>query len=206
MTFVPEPRRPNPLLRLGVWYAERTTGRRLLPARLLAHYPRAALSSAVLETLVAHHDGRLDERLLQLVRLTVSLTSACAFCIDMNGADPERNRITDQELSALRVLATGGDPGAPGWPATMTPPEVLAVRYAHSLSVTPPVPLAVIDEVTAEFSPREIVVLATTAAQVGYWTRLIQGLGVPPAGFSDACRVPPVAPVPRGDQGPPAGA
>ena len=45
-----------------------------------------------------------------------------------------------------------------------------------------------------------------TAAQVGYWTRLIQGLGVPPAGFSDACRVPPVAPVPRGDQGPPAGA
>jgi AhpD family alkylhydroperoxidase len=137
MTFVPEPRRPNPLLRLGVWYAERTTGRRLLPARLLAHYPRAALSSAVLETLVAHHDGRLDERLLQLVRLTVSLTSACAFCIDMNGADPERNRITDQELSALRVLATGGDPGDPGWPATMTPPEVLAVRYAHSLSVTP---------------------------------------------------------------------
>ncbi|MFO7624619.1 MAG: hypothetical protein R6V73_09730 [Anaerolineales bacterium] len=34
------------------------------------------------------------------------------------------------------------------------------------------------------FSEREIVILATTAAQVNYWTRLIQALGCPPEGYS----------------------
>jgi hypothetical protein len=59
----------------------------------------------------------------------------------------------------------------------------------------------VIDEVTAEFSPREIVVLATTAAQVGYWTRLIQGLG---SAGGLLGRVPgaPVAPVREVTKGP----
>lgn len=52
--IIAEPRRPNPLLRLGVAVAERLTGRRLLPARLLAWYPRAALGSGILESLVAH--------------------------------------------------------------------------------------------------------------------------------------------------------
>lgn len=188
MTYIPEPARMNPLLRLGVRIAERTAGRRLLPARLLAHYPRAAVSSAVLESLVAHRDGRLDERLLQLVRLTVSLTSACAFCVDMNGADPQRNRITDDEVAALRRLAVGAEPS---WPDSLSEAERVAVRYAHALSVTPPAPASVIGEVTDSFTPREIVVLATTAAQVGYWTRLIQGLGVPPAGFSGTCPVGP---------------
>ncbi len=187
MTFIPEPRRANPLLRLGVWIAERKVGRRLLPARLLAHYPKAAVSSAVLESLVAHREGRLDERVLQLVRLVVSLTSACAFCVDMNGADPQRNRITDAELDALRALALGDEPD---WAASLSDLERLAVRYAHSLAVTPPSPAAVIDEVTACFTPREVVVLATTAAQVSYWTRLIQGLGIPPAGFAESCEVP----------------
>ena len=41
-----------------------------------------------------------------------------------------------------------------------------------------------------EFSERELVILATTAAQVNYWARVIQALGIPPAGFTDACRVP----------------
>jgi AhpD family alkylhydroperoxidase len=188
MTYVPEPKRPHPILRLGVWIAERTVKRRLLPARLLAHYPKAAVSSAVMEALVAHREGRIDERLLQLVRLTVSLTSACAFCIDMNGVDRQRNRISERELAALRAIAGGS---VPNWPASLSELEILGVRYAHSLSTTPPSPSEVIDEVTAVFTPREIVVLATTAAQVGYWTRLIQGLGVPPAGFSETCQVPP---------------
>jgi alkylhydroperoxidase family enzyme len=41
------------------------------------------------------------------------------------------------------------------------------------------------------FSAREIVVLATTIAQVNFWSRFNQGLGVPAAGFFDetACPV-----------------
>ncbi|HSO40065.1 MAG TPA: hypothetical protein VLT33_46375, partial [Labilithrix sp.] len=41
-------------------------------------------------------------------------------------------------------------------------------------------------ELVACFRPREIVVLATTIAQVNYWARFNQGLGVPAAGFFDA--------------------
>ena len=37
------------------------------------------------------------------------------------------------------------------------------------------------------FTDRELVVLATTIAQVNYWARFNHGLGVPAAGF---CRVP----------------
>jgi hypothetical protein len=45
-------------------------------------------------------------------------------------------------------------------------------------------PPAFITELKEHFNEREIVILATTAAQVNYWTRLIQALGCPPAGLS----------------------
>ena len=62
MAMIPEPRRLNPFLRLGISAAERLTGRRMEPARLLAWYPRAGFGSGVLESLVAH--GEPSPRLL----------------------------------------------------------------------------------------------------------------------------------------------
>jgi alkylhydroperoxidase family enzyme len=46
-----------------------------------------------------------------------------------------------------------------------------------------------VDKLKENFSEREIVILASTAAQVNYWARLLQALGVPPAGFSDQCEL-----------------
>jgi hypothetical protein len=48
------------------------------------------------------------------------------------------------------------------------------------------------------FSDREIVVLAATIAQVNYWARLNNGLGIPSGGFFDdrACELP----LPAADQ------
>jgi len=57
------------------------------------------------------------------------------------------------------------------------------------LSATPTLPDEVLAEVNAVFTPREVVVLATTSAQVNAWARLIRGLGVAPAGFSDTCEI-----------------
>ncbi len=51
---------------------QRPTGKVLLPARLLAWYPRAALGSGVMEALIAHREGRVDERMLKLVRVQTS--------------------------------------------------------------------------------------------------------------------------------------
>jgi len=39
--------------------------------------------------------------------------------------------------------------------------------------------------ITSNFTEREMVILASTAAQVNYWARLIQTLGIPPAGFGE---------------------
>jgi alkylhydroperoxidase family enzyme len=42
-----------------------------------------------------------------------------------------------------------------------------------------------VERVKAAFTEREFVILASTAAQVNYWARLIQALGIPPAGFGE---------------------
>jgi alkylhydroperoxidase family enzyme len=53
--------------------------------------------------------------------------------------------------------------------------------------VSPPLafPPEFIARLTANFTEREIVILASTAAQVNYWARLVQALGVPPIGASE---------------------
>jgi alkylhydroperoxidase family enzyme len=64
--------------------------------------------------------------------------------------------------------------------------EAVAADYARALSQTPVVVSeALVARLVAQFSAREVVVLATTIAQVNYWTRFNQGLGVPAAGFFD---------------------
>ena len=180
--FIGEPKRIPLLLRLGIVIAERVTGKRMLPARLLTWYPKAALSSGVLEALVAHRDAGLSARLLQLIRMRVSFRASCAFCIDMNASEFAAHGISEDELTALQ----GSDTLEAC--SSFTERERLALRYVDALTLTP---IAIGAELVAamqrEFSERQFVVLATTIAQVNYWTRLIQGLGIPPAGFSAEC-------------------
>lgn len=166
-------------LRIGLWVTKRISGRDLLPPRLLGWYPRAALSSGVLEALITHQDGRIDARLLKLVRLTVSFTAGCPFCVDMNGSDWQ-TLITPEEMDALQGRSNLETV------RTFKPYERLAVRYARLVSATPlAFPDGFADELNDVFSEREIVILASTAAQVNYWTRLIQALGCPPEGFME---------------------
>ncbi len=147
------------------------------PARLLAWYPRAALGSGVLESLVAHREP--SRRLLKLVRVTASLTASCPFCVDMNSFGSDAAGVSDAEL---RALQRGAEQGL----ATLTPRELTAIAYARAISTTP---LAFDEDLRSElnrlFSEREIVILATTAAQVNYWARTIQALGIQPAGFCE---------------------
>jgi alkylhydroperoxidase family enzyme len=178
MAFIPPPARIPVLLRLGIWAARKLSRTELLPAQLLAWYPKAAFSSAVLEGLIAHGDKDLDARILKLVRLAVSFINVCPFCIDMNSAGWEK-LISPEELIALQVGKSLDEIPA------FTRRERLAIQYARLVSSTPlNFPADFISELKECFSEREIVILATTAAQVNYWTRLIQALGCPPEGFS----------------------
>jgi alkylhydroperoxidase family enzyme len=168
--IAPPPHMPF-YLRWGLRIAQRRSGTRLLPAQLLAWYPRAAVGSAVLESLIAHDDGRLTERTLKLVRMAVSFAVSCPFCVGMNSEGWEK-LMSEEERMAVQGLAPLDG---------FAPLERAAIEFARRASETP---LAFTPnygaELTATFTERELVVLATTAAQVNYWARVIQSLGCPP--------------------------
>ncbi len=182
--FIDPPKRIPFYLRIGIWISEKVTGKEMLPAKILAWYPKAAVGSGVLESLVAHRDGNLDERMLKIVRIQASYSAACAFCIDMNSHQFEEKQISMDELMVLQ----GRKPIEEV--SSFSGRERLAIQYAKLISHTPlQFPGSFIEELKQQFTEREMVILASTAAQVNYWARLIQALGIPPAGFSDQCNI-----------------
>jgi alkylhydroperoxidase family enzyme len=184
--FIAPPQHIPFYLKIGIWISKKVTGRDLLPAKLLAWYPKAAISSGIMEALVAHHDSTLNKRLLKLVRLQTSFTAACPFCIDMNSHEYAQYGITTDEILALqgRIEMEAVK--------TFSPREKIAMEYAQLISRSPlSFPQSFIERLKANFTEREIVILASTAAQVNYWARLLQALGVPPAGFSSHCDLQP---------------
>ena len=176
--FIDPPTKIPFLLKIGIWFAEKTTGKVMLPARILAWYPKAAIGSGVMEGLVAHNEGRVNERMLKLVRMAASFAAACPFCIDMNSHEYAKSGISEDEILGLRGLTPLGEVG------TFSKMEQVAIEYARLISQTPlKFHPDFIETVKSHFSEREMVILASTAAQVNYWARLIQSLGIPPAGF-----------------------
>ena len=182
--FIDPPKNIPFYLKIGIWISKMIAGRDLLPGKLLAWYPKAAIGSGIMEALVAHKDAKLDKRILKLVRLRTSFSVACPFCIDMNSYDYDQFGITPQELAALQgrieIAAVN----------TFSVREIIAMEYAGLIS-SAPLQFAqdFVDKLKTNFTEREIVILASTAAQVNYWARLLQALGVPPAGFSDYCEL-----------------
>lgn len=176
--FINQPKRTPFFLKLGILLSERITGKTMLPARILAWYPKAAVGSGVMEALVAHEDGEMNQRMLKLIRMTASHAAACPFCVDMNSYEYRDAGITDEETEALR-----GDFEQVG---TFSEREKLAIAYARAISQTPlKFHPELVERVKSAFTEREFVILASTAAQVNYWARLIQALGIPPAGFGE---------------------
>jgi alkylhydroperoxidase family enzyme len=182
--FIKPPKKIPFYLKAGLWVTKRITRKDLLAPKILSWYPRVAISSGVLESLVAHGKKDLNGRILKLVRMAVSFAVSCPFCIDMNSYEYEKHKITPDEVRALQGTTNLDEI------KTMNIREKLAIRYASTISQSPlSFPSELINQLKANFSEREIVILASTAAQVNYWARLIQALGVPPAGFSDQCKV-----------------
>ncbi len=174
--FIEPPKRIPMILKFGIWISEKITGRIMLPARILAWYPKAAIGSGVMESLVAHEEGRMDGRMLKLIRMAASHAAACPFCVDMNSHEYRDVGITDEEAESLR--------GEYEKVASFSEREKLAIAYARTVSQTPlKFHPDLVERVKSEFNEREFVILVSTAAQVNYWARLIQGLGIPPAGF-----------------------
>jgi len=178
MAFISPPSKIPLLLRLGIWLSEQVTGKLMLPPRILSWYPKAAIGSGVMEALVAHEDARMDKRMLKLIRMSASHAVACPFCVDMNSHEHLKYGITDEEAESLR--------GDVEQVASFSEREKLAIAYTRLISATPlKFHPEIVEKVKAAFSEREFVILVSTAAQVNFWARTIQGLGIPPAGFGE---------------------
>ena len=176
--FIDQPTRIPLILKLGIWASEKITGKTMLPARILAWYPKAAIGSGIMEGLVAHEDGLMTQRMLKLIRMTASHAVACPFCVDMNSYEYREVGITDEEAESLR--------GDVERVTTFSEREKLAIQYTRVISQTPlKFHPDLVERVKSAFNEREFVILASTAAQVNYWARLIQALGIPPAGFGE---------------------
>ena len=178
MAFIAPPKKIPFLLKIGILLSEKITGKLMLPPRILSWYPKAAIGSGIMEALVAHEDGRMDKRMLKLIRMAASHAVACPFCVDMNSYEHRIYGITDEEAEALR--------GDFEKVASFSEREKLAIYYTRLISATPlKFHPEIVEKVKAAFTEREFVILVSTAAQVNFWARLIQGLGIPPAGFGE---------------------
>jgi alkylhydroperoxidase family enzyme len=183
--FISPPVKIPLLLKWGIMLSEKITKKTLLPARILAWYPKAAFGSALLESLVIHKPGRMEprltRRLLKLVRMQVSFLASCPFCIDMNSALLHEEHISQEEILVLQGVKAIQEV------KTFDEGERFALEYARGATATPiQFTTTLVDAIKTYFSPRELVILASTIAQVNYWTRLIQAFGISPAGFSDS--------------------
>jgi alkylhydroperoxidase family enzyme len=177
----PPPRLPI-LYRLLLSLVEGWLGRTLLANRILAWYPRAAFGAGIMEALVAHDGPEVPRRLLALLRIRTSFRVSCPFCIDMNSREYRGKGITDAEIRGLQGMIPLESV------ESFTAHELAALRYADCVSSTPlAFPVDVIADMRRAFSPRAMVIVAGTCAQVNFWARLVQSLGVPPAGFSTDC-------------------
>jgi len=180
--YIDPPKKIPFYIKLGLIFAKRATGKDLLPPKLLAWYPKAAISSGVMEALVAHghSEKELSVKILQLIRVQVSVLAGCPFCIDMNAVDFKNNGISDEEMQGLTGLLDLD------LIDSLSEREKLAIQYAKLITLTPvEISDAFIARVKNAFSEREIMIIVTTASQVNYWARLIRSLGIPPAGFME---------------------
>ncbi len=182
MPYLRMPERLGLWMRLFLWITKKIAGKDMALPRLLAWSPKLALASGILEAAATRPEGALTARLLKLVRLEVSLRASCAFCLDMNAVDFADVGITRAEITALQSEQP------PETIATFSAAERAALQLARALTATP---IVVNDtlarEVRQHLSEREYLLLTATCAQVNYWARLAQGLGIAPEGFAADC-------------------
>ena len=116
--------------------------------------------------------------------MSTSFLVSCPFCIDLNSRDFPGKGLSEEEMRGLQgLIPLDGI-------ASLDPREKAALRFVECICSTPlSFTPEVINGMREHFTERGIVIVASTCAQVNFWARLIQSLGVPPAGFSTECSI-----------------
>lgn len=119
--------------------------------------PNALKAMLALETAVSKLP--LEKNLLELIRLRVSQINGCAFCVDMHAADARKDGETERRLYAVAVwreapFFTARERAALAWAESVT-----LISQTHA-------PEADYEQLSAEFSPAEMVDLTVAIATI----------------------------------------
>jgi AhpD family alkylhydroperoxidase len=112
----------------------------------------------------------LEPRLLELVRLRVSLLNGCQYCIGLHTAELQRQNETADRVAEIEDWR-GSD--------AYTPRERAAFGWAEALTDIQEghAPDVVYDAVRAHFSEAETVNLTLVITTINAWNRIAIGLG-----------------------------
>jgi len=115
----------------------------------------------------------LDLGLLELVRLRVSQTNGCGFCVAMHIPLARKHGVTEHQIN---LVATWKE--SPVFSAR----ERAALAWADAVTalVGQEVPDTVYEQVKAEFSPEEIANLTLCIGEINTWNRLMVASRTPP--------------------------
>ncbi|MCE9499415.1 MAG: hypothetical protein K8R21_02770 [Leptospira sp.] len=134
-------------------------------AQTLSWYPRALIGAVIFEFFAPR--SKHLKRTLNHVRLCVSFSVRCKWCIEMNSVQLKKNRITQEELGFLN--------GTGPRPLSITDAESIAIEYTRHICRTPvEIPSDLAKKLKRSYSEKELVMLSWTAAQVNFFSRLFQ--------------------------------
>ncbi len=161
--------------------AEKEFGKELLPGRILTWSTDLGLASGYLELYIEKGIAKiLDPRLVYLIRMQVSYYVSCPFAIDVNSSKYKDHEITEEEIQAMQGKMDIDSIGS------FSERESVALRYSIALSKTPvSFDGQLLEDVRRVFSHEEIVAVASLAAKVNYWARLIEAWRIKPAGYTN---------------------
>jgi len=131
----------------------------------------AAIEAMVGLQAAADHGG-LEPKLVELVKVRASQLNGCAHCLDMHTKDA---RSIGEDEQRLQVLAAWRE--APFYNQR----ERAALAWCESLTMLSETgaPDNVYTELTAHFSPEEIVALTLQVVAINSWNRLAVGFRTP---------------------------
>ncbi len=180
-SLVKPPKKISLFMKIMIKIADKKAKKKMMTGRVISWLPKMAFSSGLLELYVEDSAAScLDSRLIKLLRMEVSYTVPSPFAIDINSQDYQNFQITQEELEGLqskKIIESI---------STFSEQEKAALRYAHQLSIDPiQLEQKNLDDLRTLFTEKQIIAIVSLTAKVNYWTRLIEGLRIKPAKFTD---------------------
>jgi len=116
----------------------------------------------------------IDPVLMELIKLRASQINGCAFCVDMHSADMRKAGETERRIAAVVVWRE-----APFF----TPAERAVLAWTEALTriADTHAPDAVYEELSAHFSPKQMVDITLAINTINSWNRLSVGFRKLPA-------------------------